>query len=99
MARTYRRLERTEHEKKFFSHPSDVWPDGEGSDQGLRLEVVPGRGLLPGSISHPWLTRRRSASMRCSPQSPARNAHRPVTGAASFEAEQQCIEALKGKLE
>ncbi|HRP72928.1 MAG TPA: hypothetical protein PK743_09875, partial [Luteimonas sp.] len=36
-----------------------------GPDPGLRPEVVPGRGLFPGSISHPWLTRRRSASMRC----------------------------------
>src|SRR5690606_12335317 len=48
--------------------------------------VVPGRGLLLGSVSHPWLTRRRSASMRCSPQPPPRNAHRPVIDLASDRA-------------
>src|SRR5690606_538804 len=53
------------------------------SGSGLRPGVVPGRGLLFASVSHPWLTRRRSASMRCSPQPPPRNDHRPVTGVVS----------------
>src|SRR5690606_41716416 len=48
--------------------------------------VVPARGLLPGSVSHPWLTRRRSASMRCFPQPPTRNDHRPVTDVVSKQA-------------
>ena len=50
---------------------------------GLRLGVVPSRGSLLGSVSHPWLTRRRSASMRCFPQPPARDDHRLVAIVAS----------------
>src|SRR5690554_4057524 len=50
---------------------------------GLRLGVVPSWTLLLGSVSHPWLTRRRSASMRCFPQPPARNDHRSVVVVAS----------------
>src|SRR5690606_16625234 len=68
----------------FASSPlQESWPDCKRVDQACGRGVVPARGLLPGSVSHPWLTRRRSASMRCFTQPPARNDHRHLTAVGS----------------
>src|SRR5690606_32962151 len=67
----------------FFSNVRETGPTG-WVVSGLRTEAVPVRGVLRGSVSHPWLTRRRSASLRSYPHPPDRDGHRPLPVMASI---------------